>query len=98
MDQCKTSAHSCKVSVLPEQHVERDGDSARLIAAIEASGPESSSTVRTLGYVALNQSSTGKRMLCLKNFGTQMTPDMMTLGYSSKRNNWALAGKIQNQQ
>ena len=56
MDQSKASAHSCEVSVLPEQHLERDGDSAHLIAVVEASGPNSSSTVRTLGYVALNQS------------------------------------------
>ena len=78
------------------------GDSASLIAGVDASPSLGQGSSRqhqlhpapvTLGYAAVCQSAAGKRVLCFKNLGAQLASDMIPLRYSSKRNNWALAGQ-----
>lgn len=47
---------------------------------------------RALGFVAQFLDSQGRRVVILKNYGTQLSPDQMSLGMTTKTDNDKLAG------
>jgi hypothetical protein len=88
-DQCRTLAGEYRL-VIKKQQAFADHDDFSFVGVLAETAPQGQGLM-SLGYVA--EFLEGKvRTLVLKNFGTQLSFDMMTLGVSTKENDIKSAG------
>ena len=97
MDQCRVTVpdrqprvhqrESAVLSTIAQQH--HGISDAKSYAALNDG---SSGAIRLLGVIVDCTDAAGHQLLVLKNYGAQMTLDILILGESSTRNDTALAG------